>query len=321
MGDDKGDRLKPTMVPIPARRERPAPPTAAATARVERLAPTILQPTVIAGASRERLALTGADLQQISAEAAPAVIETALRLLAPVVVEKVTERRAILWGHDIQKAFADAVAEALQLSQHPVMMRMQGHVTRLLDILGSFDLSAAARPQGGNLGTLLRAFNRKTDTVAEFAAARTELSQLAELMNEGLEPLLKVREQLQRNAERQQALAIEVEGTALAALYLSEHFSAGNHSLADRFLERSISLTQTLAQIRGDDPLRIAQVEGPLHIILAIQNVTLVSMPDFLANLTALGSRANRMVTPTDARELSYKLRHIVGQLQNEETS
>lgn len=246
------------------------------------------------------------------------MLEAALEALLPLVPGRMTERKAILWGHDLQRSFADAVADALRLSQQPVMVRMQGHVSRLLEILEGFDLAAVVRPEGAGLGGLLKPFNRKTDTLGELGSARAELTQLIGLMDVGLEALLGLREQLQANAAGQQKLAIEVEALALAALYLAEHFRVGDAAVADRFVERSMSLTQTFAQIRGDESLRNLQVETPLRTITAIQNVTLVSMPDFLASLGALTSlQSGRLVTPTEARELTHKLRNIVSQLQS----
>lgn len=271
---------------------------------------------MIAGASIERLAVSASDLLRLSPQVGKPALEAAQALLSSLAPGKLTERRAILWGHDVQRRFADTVAAALALSQQPVMVRMQAHVSRLLDILEGFDLAAMAGSQTSGLGGVLKSFNRKTDTLVELESARTELAQLGQLMDSGLEPLLELREDLQANAATQQRMAVEVEGAALSALFLSEHFGTTDPGMAERFVERSMSLTQTLAQIRGDEGLRNLQVEGPLRTITAIQNVTLVSMPEFLASLSALTSlRPGKPVSPTEARELTYKLRNIVSQL------
>lgn len=318
MGENGGNRLKPTIVPIPARRAKPSDASAELSkAAAPQPALTTLQPTMVNGASRERLNVTHAELKRLSPKADSAVLNAALAALSTLVPERTTERQAILWGHELQRSFADTVAAALNLSHRPIMVRMQGHVGRLLEILESFDLSAIARTEGAGIGGLLKSFNRKTDTVGELGSARAELAQLVGLMDVGLDELLGLREQLQSNAAKQQKMATEIEAGALAALYLAEHFQAGNAAMAERFTERSMSLTQTLAQIRGDESLRNLQVESPLRTITAIQNVTLVSMPDFLATLGALSAlQPGRSVTPTEARELTYKLRNIVSQLQ-----
>lgn len=317
MGEDGGNRLKPTIVPTPARRARssgaPATPTEASLT-----VSTTLQPTMVSGGSPDRLNVSAPELKRLSPKANGAVLEAAFAALMSVVPGRMTERKAILWGHELQRGFADAVADALRLSQQPVMVRMQGHVSRLLEILEGFDLAAVARPEGAGLGGLLKPFNRKTDTLGELGSARAELTQLVGLMDVGLEDLLGLRELLQANAAGQQKVGVEVEALALAALYLAEHFRVSDAAVADRFVERSMSLTQTLAQIRGDESLRNLQVETPLRTITAIQNVTLVSMPDFLASLGALTSlQSGRSVTPTEARELTHKLRNIVSQLQS----
>jgi hypothetical protein len=319
MDENGGNRLKPTIVPTPVRRAKPsgspATPAKDAPARHDL---TTLQPTMVSGASPDRLNVTTAELRRLSPKTGGAVLDAALAVLSPLVPGRMTERKAILWGHDLQRSFADAVADALQLSQQPVMVRMQGHVSRLLEILESFDLAAVARPEAAGISGLLKSFNRKTDTLIELGSARAELAQLVGLMDVGLEGLLALREQLQANAAEQQKMAVEVEANALAALYLAEHFRLSDGAIADRLVERSMSLTQTLAQIRGDESLRNLQVDAPLRTITAIQNVTLVSMPDFLASLGALSTlRSDRAVTPTEARELTHKLRNIVSQLQS----
>ena len=273
---------------------------------------------MIAGASVERLNVTAAELRRLSPQIGKPALDEALAMLSSLVVGKLNERRAILWGHDLQRRFADTVATALELSQQPVMTRMQVHVSRLLEILEGFDLAAVAGPQASGLGGMLKSLNRKTDTLVELHAAKAELAQLTHLMESGLDDLLALREKLQANAAEQQSMAIGVEGAALSALYLSQHFGATNPPMAERFVERSMSLTQTLAQIRSDQGLRNLQVERPLRTITAIQHVTLVSMPGFLAILSALTSlRPGRAVSPTEARELTYTLRTIVSQLQS----
>lgn len=299
--------------PVPATPKPSAPDPAAADPRSREL-----QPTAIMGKSPERLSVGAADLRRLSPQAAKPVLDAGLALLAGVVPDKLSERKAVLWGHDLQKRHAETVSKGLDLSRAPVMRRMQGHVARLLEILEGFDLAGAAAPEGRGLGGFLKALGRRTDTAAEFEAAGAELEQLVRLLNDSLEELLSLRQAMQTNAAKQNAMAAEVEAAALAALYLSEHFRAAGPALSERFLERGMSLTQTLAQIRAHDDLRAFQLEQPMRTIAAIQNVTLVSMPDFLASLAAIGSaRDATLPTPTQSSELRFKLTHIVEQLKS----
>ena len=279
----------------------------------------VKQPTAIAGKARERIPVTAGDLRRLSPGAAKDVIDRALALLDAFVVDKANERKAILWGYDLQKGYSDAVAETLALSQSPVMRKVQGYISRMLDILGSFDVTSAFGKRSEGIGRYLKGINAKTDTIHELAAARIELEQIVKLMDDALGELLDLRDRLEKNARMLETIGGEAEASALAALYLSEYFRPTATMLADRFLERSMSLTQTLGQIRSNSAIRDVQIEQPIRMIGSIQNVMLVSMPQFLSNLAALNSMALRdaLVTPTDASELNYKLHDIIRQLKS----
>lgn len=319
MSEDENRKLTPTVMPERRAEAKPArvKPPDGGQAKPATIAPAgPLRPTMVMGTSPVRLTVTEDDLRRLSPGAGRPVLDAALVQLGSVMAGKMTERKAILWGHDLQRAYADSVSRALALAEAPTILRMQGHVVRLLDIIESFDLGTIAQPGGQGVGSLFKVFNRKVDTMQELETARGELDQLVRLMSGGLDELLRLREEFQANARAQEAMAISIEAAALSALYLSEHFNA-EEAIAGRFVERAMSLTQTLAQIRGDDSLRTAQVDRPIRMIAAIQNVTLVSVPDLLTALANLGSlRTDRSVTPTEASEIGFKLRHITGQLQ-----
>jgi hypothetical protein len=79
-----------------------------------------------------------------------------------------------------------------------------------------------------------------------------------------------------------------------------------------------MSLTQTLAQMRQAGSTREMQIEQPIRLIGAIQNVALVVMPAFigsLASITTLGA-GKTPVSQTEAGELAYRLRDIISQLK-----
>lgn len=312
MDEEAPGKLRPTIVTPPARGAKPSvseaarPPT-----------PTVLQPTAINGTARRRIAVTVGDLCRLSPGATKVVIDRALALLEGFVVEKASERKAILWGHGLQMDHGNAVTESLALAQAPVMRRMQGHIARMLEILGAFDVMAVAQ-SGNGIGGLLRSLNTRIDTVDELAAARAEIDQIIRLMGNGLDELLDLRERLEKNAGVLETIAGEAEAAALAALYLSDHLRPTAPAIADNFLSRSMSLTQTLTQIRGNSSIRDMQRQHPIEIIGAIQNATLVSMPDFLASLAAINALGLRdaVLSPTQANELNYKLHDIIQQLK-----
>lgn len=314
MSDENGSKLRPTIVTPP--RRTVAAGKEAGPRQVTINDKAILQPTAIIGTKRERLAVDASDLRLLSPDASKLVVDRTLALLAVFVTEKASERKAILWGQDTQKTYTDAVGKALTLSQSPVLAKAQGYIARMLEILISFDLDGSVG-DGGILAGVLKRLNGKTDTLEELAAARGELERLISLMGTALDELLKLRDMIEENIGTHDAIATEAESAALAALYLAEHLRPARPGVAECFVERSLSLTQTLAQIKANGPFRDMQVDHPIRLIRAIQNVTLVSMPDFLANLAAINSlSAQKELTPTEASELNYKLRQIIHQLK-----
>jgi len=314
MADENSGKLQPTIVKPPSRPAKAAPAPRADTRPEVAAAP--LRPTAVKGVQRERLAVSAEDLRTLSPGAKAGIVDRAQAMLAGVVLERTGEGRAILWGHELQKAHGERVAETLGLAQLPVIAKVQGHVARMLDILGSFDLMAAAEP--GGIGHYFRSVNGKIDTAREIAAARAELDQLMRLLMAALDELLALRSRLESNADAIEALAADIEAAALAALFLAEHTQPSRPGVAACFTERAMSLTQTLAQIRGHGSLRDRQLDVPIRMVGAIQNVTLVSMPDFLAGLAAIQSLGMQApsLSPTQARELNYKLQDIVRQLR-----
>lgn len=312
----KEDRptLRPTVVAIPSRRApeaRPAPP-----GRPPVTSPT--GPTAIPGIARERLVATSADLRRLAPDVDRATVDRALGLIGGFVVEKASERRAILWGHDLQLDYAARAAEALDLAGAPVLERTRAYVTRMIEILSSLDPVAAVAREGGTFGGALRALGGRADTAGEIEKARAELDHLSRLMANALEELLTLKDRIERNASRLDALAGDAEAASVAALFLAEYLRVTRPDVAERLVERSMSLTQMMAQLREHRGLREAQVNEPLRLIGALQHVALVAMPSLLSSLAAFaGHRAGgRGPTPTEAGETTRRIYEIVQQLR-----
>lgn len=281
--------------------------------------PVVRQPTAIPGAARTRIEVAASDLQALSPGAADPVYEQARALVGTFVVAKAAQRKAILWGHDLQKAHGELVTEMLAFARSPVLRKVGGYLARMMDILGSIDLMAACGHGGdGVLGRLFQGVNRRIDTPGELAEAQAELEQLLALMGGALDPLLDLKDRLLRLSGSMETTADQVEAAAIGALFLSERLRQDDAALAQCFAERSMSLTQTLAQMRQSGSTRELQVEQPIRLIGAIQNVALVVMPAFIgsiASITTLGA-SKTAVSQTEAGELAYRLRDIISQLK-----
>ena len=294
------------------RSAHPRPPLAAT--------PVVRQPTAIPGTQRNRIDVSARELERLVPGAPSRTYEHARDLVGSFIVDNATERKAIMWGHDLQKAYSDLVTEKLSLSRSPVLRKAEGYLGRTVDILGSIDLvSACGHGKRGPLGRLLEGINARIDTPAELTEAQAELERLVSLMSECLEALLELKNSLLFLSERTDAVEVKVEAAAIAARFLSQHLTQDKNAVAQRFQERSMSLTQTLASIREGGATRDLQMAQPIRMISAIQNVALVTLPGFvgsIAAVTALTSRKTAASSPTEVGELSYRLRDILDQLK-----
>lgn len=312
-----GTPARPTMISVAdsapsgtaRKREQPAPQR-----------PTGAAPTAIPGVERKRITVDLAQIRKLSPQTRTSTLEAALRLVETVVVDRIDDRQIVLWGHRLQQDYSSLVSQTLELSQADVLQKVAGYASRMTDILGSIDLEAVSgvAPAGGTIGQYLKGMNRKIDTPTELQTARRELDQLVKLMGDALHPLLALKEALAKHSRRVETMGDELEAAALAAQFLSEHLGKGKPALSQRFIERAMSLTQTVAQIRGNASLREAQIEQPLRLIAAIQNVALVTVPAWLVSIAGLTTmlESKRRLSPTETGELSYQLGNILQQLK-----
>lgn len=320
------DKLRPTVIGAPGaslRTPAGAAPQAqdvlSPTRRVPAATPVVRQPTAIPGAERKRIEVAVSDLQALSPGAAAGVYQQARALVGAFVVDKASQRKAILWGHNLQQAHGDLVTEMLALARSPVLRQVEGYLARMMDILGSIDLMAVCGHGGDSLvGRLFQGINSRIDTPGELAQAQAELEQLLALMGGALDPLLDLKDRLLRLSGSMEGTAAQVEASAIGALFLSERLRQDDAALAQCFVERSMSLTQTLAQMRQAGSTREMQIEQPIRLIGAIQNVALVVMPAFIGSIASIATltASKTTISPTEAGELAYRLRDIISQLK-----
>ena len=313
-GKGVATRLGPTVIAPPAERRRSA--DTASLARENTTRP-VASPTAIPGTERKRLAAGDDELRRLSPASSASVRAGTRKLLETVVVERMNDRQAVLFGHHLQTRYSELVSATLDLSQAPVLTRVAGYVARMGEILSSIDLDALAGGGAGGLGDYLKRMNRRIDSPEELAGARQELDQLVRLMADALEDLLGLKDKLEKQAGKIDAVAQDIEAGALAAQFLAERLGSSQPAIAQRLIDRSISLTQTLAQIRSNSVMRDAQIDQPLRLIASIQNVALVMVPGWLSSIASLGAmlRRNKKPTQTEAGEIAFQLRNIVQQL------
>lgn len=318
-------KLRPTVIGPPGavlrKRADAAAPEGAAqvvNAGAAAAAPVVRQPTALPGADRQRIDVPPGALERQWPGAAGQVYVQARALIDACVADKATERKAILWGHELQKVHGEIVGEALRLSRSPVLRKVEAYLTRTMDILGSIDLlPACGHGFGGVLGRVFQRTNARIDTPGELVQSQAELEKLVGLMAAALEELLDLNAGLLALAERADALGTQLEAASMAASFLSRNLPPGKEAVAQRFAERALSLGQTVALIREGGATRSLQVDQPLRLISAIQNVALVMLPGFVGSIAAVTALSPTRTTPTEAGELAYRLRDIIEQLQS----
>lgn len=321
--ETKTGKLRPTVIDHLGGGAGTAPSAGGAMAPSESrhpAAPRGFGPTAVPGVERKRIPATLEEFKKLSPGASPDVLEKALRLVYTYVEEEATDRTAVLWGQRSQEDYSELVSGNLSLSQADALVTATGYLNRMTGILRSIDIEAVAADTrgGGAIGEYLKGLNKKIDTFDELEAARVELEQLVKLMSAVLGELLDLRERIERQSRRIDEIGDDVDAAAVAAQFLSDYESKRSPQLSRRFFERSMSLTQSAIQIRGSTAIRAAQIEYPLRLIDAIQNVVLVTLPGWLGSIASLSVlfQGQRMLTQTQTGELARQLRTIVEQLQ-----
>lgn len=311
---------QPTLMSMPPRR------AAAAADRDQVILPiggapgAVTAPTAIPGVERKRIDVRPEDIAGSVPGASSAALAAAARLVRNFAIDGARDRDIVLWGHDLQQSYGSLVSQTLELGQAEILTKVAAYLDRMTSILASIDLEGIGRiaPTQSILGQFLGRSNARIDSGEEFEAARREVDQLVELMAGSLERLLVLKESLERQSRRIDDLGDAVEAAAYAAAFLSKQLRAQKPSFADRFDERSMGLTQTLAQLRESKALREVHIERPLGLIAAIQNVALVAVPGLILSVAALAATtsATHVATPTEVGELKYRLAGILQHLK-----
>ena len=309
-----GKRLQPTVMKPPAARERAA--------KKEKRALTVREPaaasgpTIIAGMRRKRIETTPSSIQALSPGTSAVTCKAAARLIEAFPAGKANDRRAVLWGHELQKSYGEWITKALAVAQEPLIEQARTHVARMMEILGAIDLMAVyGYDKSGILGTLTRSMNSSIDTPDELERALAELRLLLDRLGTAIERLMGLADRVREHATAIQKLEADMQAAALAAIFFSNHFAGEDRALSQRFTDRAMSLTASVAQLQQGDTVRRVQIEQPLQLIGTIQNVALVALPGFIANLTALLT-ATHKASFTEASDATHQLRNILTQFR-----
>jgi hypothetical protein len=240
-------------------------------------------------------------------------------------IGKLCGETALLWGQTTQERHGELVSESLRLAQHDSLERARRHVQRALEILGSIQLDKVFQGAKKGIGGFIAGFARKAsdaiDTPDELEGSLAELRKIVGLLKRITTSLVKLREELEANADAVAKNGDEVEAALCAAAFLAGYVRSNQaefRSDTARHLDaRATSLAATLAAIRGDGAVRKVQADNPVSFIQLIQDVALVTLPEWLATIaTALVGAATRPINPTDVSELADGLQRVTADLR-----
>lgn len=283
--------------------------------------PVTGRPKVI-GTVRKRIEVDPAALRSQNPAAKDGVIEEAARLIRMTSVEGSNDRLAIMWGHDIQLSYGKLVSECLALSQTEALSKVSGHVNRMLAILESIDVRGVCGLDGdGALSRLVKRATKRVDSADELKRAQAELSQIIKLLEKRLDALLELKDKLDRVSGEIDRIGDQIEAHAIAAAFIADYVGKEEQpvsELSPRFSERSMSLTQTLEQIRSSRSMREIQIERPLQLITTVQQVALIMVPALIGSIAAIAAMlgGNGKPTETDADEVGDQIGKVIAELK-----
>lgn len=286
-------------------------------------APTSAQPTTIAGVKPERLKVDIDELHELAPNTSDEVRKEAVRQLQALTTNMLTRHRAQRWGQEAEQACVARFGGSAVPASAPFIDQARADVVRLTDVLAAIDLKAVCgHARGSLLGGLARSMSRRVDTPAKLGDALDELRALLQSLDADVGRLLSLKNGLRQRADVFEQAQRELEAAALAAQFLSGRLAAQDPAIAQHFAERSTSLAATLAQSRHGDNAHRIQIQHPLQLIAAIQNVALAKLPAFINELAALQALAKSgQAFPAEALNMSYRLRDIIHQLNQEDPS
>ncbi len=272
----------------------------------------VAKPTCMPGTIRQRIPVTLAELQKKQAQIQQPVLEEALRLLQGFSPDIANDETAIYWGHETQKRNSEIASRSLALSQSEIVTTTSRHIARMVELLGLVRLEKVFETGSGFFANMFRAATHDIDTPKELEEAMREIGQIVSLVTGSIQQLLDLKTKVEALSTEVEKICTEAQAASIAADCIADYFTGlSRPDLAQRFTERSMSLTATIAQIQSGSSIRSIQIEQPLQLINIVQNVVLVTLPGLIGDIAAMQTmmQGSRKPTPTQISELSGKMK------------
>jgi len=279
-------------------------------------------PTVISGKARVRIPVTTEELLADNPGTPSDIIGLATQRVLETNLDAIKSTSVVLWGAELQKKYSENVLQLLQCSQDECLSKASTQVSRVIEILDAIDIRGVCEYRAdGMISKMFKNSNKEYDTPEELMHAEKELKHLTSLLSDQLKRLTQLQATLQKLVGEIELSGREIKAAALAAAFISKYLQSQGleaEKLSNQFFERSMSLTQTEAQIMENDSARKMQLEYPLNLITVIQNAVLVMVPDWLGSISSIRSilDAKKRISVTEINELSDWQKKIVRTLK-----
>ncbi len=292
---------KPTVIAPPVSQLNSQSPAAA-------VVPPI-RPTAIAGTVRMGAHVSVEDLTRHFPGTPVEVLKSARYVLEGVVLDLLTDSQCVMWGGEIQKRFGELTERSLELTGSKVVQDSERHLARLYAILEELDEALRHKSSQGLL------FWRKEETVWEkFQAAGNELNQLRTLLGQALPAIVDVESSLASLSSEFEKLCNDLDAESLAGRYIAEELLHGKDRTKQSLLDRSISLTETVAHIRQGILLRGQTADILGQFVSRVQDGVLHTLPAWIEIVTLAYQHSSH--TETELYTLRQGLEDIINRLK-----
>lgn len=296
----------PTRIPTAI---KPADP---ATVKREDKPVVIEKPSVIpGGVSRKGLEVTKEDLARSFPGTREEILAEAKKILSTVIMEILTEVNCRQWGIKQQERYGELVEETLRLTSSKEIKDSSRHVSRLYALLQELAITfREPEPQG------FAFWKKRKNPLEVFDSNRTEIEQLSHILRQQLPAISELQAKLEDSSTEFKKLLQQLDAESIAARYLADLLTTGNDSrqaFAQRLLDRSLSLSQTVAQIQQGIILRQTTTAEIGKLVSRIQEGVLVALPAWMEQVSVV--QAKSALTETEMYTFQQGLDTIVAQL------
>ena len=267
----------------------------------------VTQPSAVRGTVRKGLEVSVAELEKFFPGTPREILDETQRLLKAVVPGLLTEASCIKWGEPEQRRFSELTEQSVKIVDSPIVQTCLRHTARLRILLSEIGDALNGSPEG-----FLR---RKADPRREYEERKAEIAQLRQILNTDLPEAANCQTALTSLTAEFEQLERELHARSLSARYLADTLpEAEKPRIVQALMDRSLSLMQTVANIRQGMLMREQVANSFARLTSSIQNALLNELPVWIESVTFAFQQSSQ--TPTELYGLKTRLEGILQRLK-----